>query len=538
MPGSGGASRRQTVAIWIAAAAVAFFLAELALRFGDVVDGIYMNSDFASTPVIAELLGGKGAGDVTLGNYPWLEPLYVLRLTRWLPDHRELWSLLPFAGYVLTVGLFAWTLRRAVSARAAVVAALALAAPAPLVLGLLGAPANRLPTLAHAILLAAFLIGVPALASWPRWGRALWAAGLALSLAPGFASDPLLLVWGILPFLTAVAVGRHLDLVPRRDALLAAGSCLGGVLIGVLAAVLAAAAGVHRADFPIGLARPGDWAGNAWDAMVSAQQFLHGEFVLDGLGDPLAVAVSATAALATVGFPLLCVAVFYRLRGMLGDDERTAGQRLLLAFWAISLAGALGALLLTDVAAGVSSVRYLLVVWPAALALALIAWGARSYAAIAGLAVACAAIGIVQFERGHYDSQGPPLEPEEIAGVERFVAAHGLDHGYAGYWDAAALTYHSDFEAKTYPVVPCGPAPDGLCQFNLHTMDSWYEPKPGARTFFVEGTRDVPQNPGPPPARWGRPFAVETAGRLRLYAYDFDIASVLEGGRPAAHRVR
>src|SRR4051812_37948658 len=175
MPRPGGVGRWETAATWTAIAAVGAFLFILALRFGDVVDGIYRDSDYASTPVIAQLFGNKGSGAVTLGNYPWIESLYVLRLTRWLPDHRGVWNGLPFAGYVCTVLIFAWTLRRTVSSRAALVGALAVACPAPLVVGLLGAPANRLPTLAHAVLLAAFLITLPTLASRPWWVRGVWA---------------------------------------------------------------------------------------------------------------------------------------------------------------------------------------------------------------------------------------------------------------------------------------------------------------------------------------------------------------------------
>ena len=396
-------------------------------------------------------------------------------------------------------------------------------------MGLVGAPANRLPTLAHAVLLAAFLVSAPAFEPRPRWTRGMWAAALAVSLAPGVASDPLLLIWGVAPMLAALAAGWRLGLLAPGQARLAAAATAMGTLGGWALDALASAHGIHKASFPIHLVPLGDWPSNAWDALRSIAQFLHGEFVLDALGEPLALAESAMAFVAVATVALLLLAAITRARPLLTDIERPGTQRLLLAFSVTSLASVLAAVIVTDVAAGLSTVRYLLVAWPALLALALILWPRGALAPVALLAAACAVIGVVQLHRGHYDNQGLAPSDEEIAGIERFVSEQGLDHGYAGYWDAAPITYLSDFRALTYPVGVCtGGA--GLCEFSLHTMDSWYEPKPGVRTFFVHDTRDIPVNPGPPPSRWGRPLAEAADGHLRLYAYAYDIASVLPAG--------
>jgi hypothetical protein len=529
MPRWGGAGGWGTAAFWIATGAVVAFIVVFALNLDVIVPGIYRDADYASTPVIAQLFGERGSGDVTLGNYPWLESLYVLRFTRWLPDHRQAWEALPFIGYALTILVFAWTLLRSVSARAAAVGALALACPAPLVLGLLGAPANRLPTLAHAVLLAAFLITLPGLGGRSARLLWLWAAALAISLAPGVASDPLLVLWGVLPFVAAIAAGRWIGAFDRWEALLGSAAGIAGALAGPVVVVIAAHHGIHKAPFPIHLTPPGDWPSHAWDVLRSVAQFLHGQFMLDLADDDwLAAAVSAMAAIATFGFPLLCLAVLFRLRGVVVESERPAAQKLLLVFWSTAVVGTVAAVVITDIAVGISTVRYLLIAWPAALALAMISWPRSSPAIVAVLAAACAAIGIVQLDRGQYDNQGIGPSDEEIAGLERFVERNGLDHGYAGYWDAAPVTYLSDFRARTYPLAACGPPARGFCKFNLHTMDSWYQPKPGTRTFFVYDMRDLPVNPGPPPRRWGRPLARARDGSLRLYAYPYDIAAVLK----------
>jgi hypothetical protein len=81
MPRRGPAAPWTAAAISIAIVAAGAFIVAFAMRAGDVVNGIYRNADYAATPVIAELFGKRGSGDITLGNYPWLESLYVLRLT-------------------------------------------------------------------------------------------------------------------------------------------------------------------------------------------------------------------------------------------------------------------------------------------------------------------------------------------------------------------------------------------------------------------------------------------------------------------------
>jgi hypothetical protein len=538
MPRRGPAGPWAAVAIGLAIVAAGSFLIALALRGGEVIDGIYRNADYASTPVIAELFGERGAGDVTLGNYPWLESLYVLRLTSWLPDHIGVWESLPFIGFAATILAFAWTLRATVSAGAALVGALALACPSPLVMGLIGAPANRLPTLAHAVLLTLFLATLPGLASRGSAARGAWGAALAISLAPGVASDPLLLIWGVVPMLLALAVGWRLGLVAREGAALGGAATVAGALGGWLLTAVAASRGLHTAEFPIHLSPPGDWPSNAWDVLRSIAQLFHGQFVHGGFDGPLAAAETAMAVLATAGAPLIAIVLLLRLRPSLADPGRPPDQRLLLVFWAASLIGVVAAVLLTDVAAGLGAVRYLLVCWPALIAIPALLWGNRAIPPLALIATACATIGIVQLDRGHYDNQGLAPSDSEIAALERFVERHHLDHGYAGYWDAAPITYLTDFEALTYPVGRCGPLGRDFCQFSLHTIDSWYRPVPGARTFFVYDTRDIPVNPGAPPPRWGRPLAVVADGDLRLFAYDYDLASVLAAGRRPPAGVR
>ena len=80
---------------WIAAGAAGVFIVWFAVRLGDVTAQMYANSDISSAPVMAQLLSDKGSGYVVLGFYPWLESLFALDLTRWVPDHVAFWKAAP-----------------------------------------------------------------------------------------------------------------------------------------------------------------------------------------------------------------------------------------------------------------------------------------------------------------------------------------------------------------------------------------------------------------------------------------------------------
>src|SRR5436190_18316000 len=91
--------------IFAAPIAAGLFLIIGAFKVGDLTRGIYLEPDHASTPVIAQLFGSRGPGQVTLGNYPWLESLFLERWTRSLPDHRTAWEVWPYLLYFASAAL-------------------------------------------------------------------------------------------------------------------------------------------------------------------------------------------------------------------------------------------------------------------------------------------------------------------------------------------------------------------------------------------------------------------------------------------------
>ena len=109
--------------------------------------------------------------------------------------------------------------------------------------------------------------------------------------------------------------------------------------------------------------------------------------------------------------------------------------------------------------------------------------------------------------------------------LEELVERERLDHGYAGYWDAAPLTWQTKARVRVYPVWPCPQDPGTYCPFFVHRISSWYDPKPGVRTFVVVD-RTQPHVHRPDPA-FGRSARIEKIGQLEVHVYDYDIASRL-----------
>jgi hypothetical protein len=526
---------------WIAAGAVGVFLVWSAIRIDGITDQMYANSDIASAPVMAQLLPDKGSGYLVLGYYPWLESLFALDLTRWAPSHVSFWKAAPFFVYGATVALTGWTVWRTVSRKTGVLVALAMAAPAPLVIYMLGAPDQRLPALVHAVLLAAFLITAPSLARWSWLGRMAWAAALAVTLAPGVASDPLIVLGAALPFLAAVAVGWWLRLVPRDVALVAGAAGVAGSLGGW---GLERLAEHHRFVYHepgFGLAVPDAALSNAWLLLKVVALFAHGTFVTAPPPvEPVDLVRIAVAVVAIAAVLFLLLALARAARPFVMDPVRPAASRLLAIYWAISLILIAGAFVFTNVPVGLNSVRYVTTIWPALLTLAALVYARRAHLSLAVVAVAAALIGCAELERGLYT---PPVVVQpteaEVSELERVAAANDLDHGYASYWDAMPITLESDFEVRAYPIQPCGPA-DGYCPFNVHTIESWYTPKPGSRSFYVVGDQSLEPPLAPPPASWGRPMKTIRIGHLTVYLFDYDIASRLlpfePGGLSAPER--
>lgn len=166
---------------------------------------------------------------------------------------------------------------------------------------------------------------------------------------------------------------------------------------------------------------------------------------------------------------------------------------------------------------------------PYAMALAsaaLVAWGSwrvagRWAAAISGTLMICAAPHALHLLGRDAIAESAKLPSYRLANeVEQIARNDHLTVGYAGYWDAAPITWASHMSVKVYPVEDCQV---GLCRFDLHQISSWYRPRAGASSFLLAD----PSQPieASPPADLGAPSAVLHVGPATMYVYPYDIAS-------------
>jgi hypothetical protein len=373
---------------------------------------------------------------------------------------------------------------------------------------------------------------------WPT--RAAWGAALALTLAPGVASDPLIVLSGTVPFLAAVSIGWRLRLLGAEVAAIAGGACLVGAIGGWVLERLAEHHRIVYAQPGWGLASVGKALSNAWLLLKEVALLAHGWFERTPPPvDAFDVARIAVGVAAIAAVTLLLVVLVRVGRRFLVDAARPAASRLLGIYWAVSLLTVSAAFIFTTAPGGISTVRYVFTFWPALLTLVALVYGRRAHLWLASLATVTALIGCWELQRGLYT---PPIvlqpTPAEVAQLERIAGSNRLDHGYAGYWDAAPITLESDFKLHTYPIEPCGAG--GYCPFHLHVIESWYRPRQGVRTFYVVGDQSLMPPLAPPPAAWGSPMKIIRVGHLTVYLFEYDIASRLfpfkAGGLSAPER--
>ena len=107
---------------------------------------------------------------------------------------------------------------------------------------------------------------------------------------------------------------------------------------------------------------------------------------------------------------------------------------------------------------------------------------------------------------------------QDAAAITQFANDHGATTGYAGYWDAAAITWHSRFELRLYPIQECPPPLVGgrNCPFTLHVISSWYDTIPEPTVLVIDTLQ--PLQPVVDPG-YGPPTATAQFGRYTVRVY-------------------
>jgi len=247
------------------------------------------------------------------------------------------------------------------------------------------------------------------------------------------------------------------------------------------------------------------------------------------------VALAAVCAAVSIAAVVLVPWLAWRgLRGPISSRNDRA-RRAFFAFWCSSAILLSLAFVFSDAPVDIHADRYLVgllyataAVVPAAAALAPASGAGRGRAAAIVLAGTCVfALGaIVSMARG-VSSEGTefhtPVSTKVANQIARIAGREHLSVGYAGYWDAAPVTWATGFRVKVYPVAVCDQNAR-LCRFDLHFISSWYSPRPGTGSFLLTDDRSNESVTAPAPGL-GRPTAVYRVGPIKMYTYPYDLAA-------------
>jgi hypothetical protein len=470
--------------LWIPALAGPLALIAVLWQFDRFVSAVHWHSDAVATALIAEDLANGIGGHSVLGDVSSLSTLLAFVWTAWLPAHRLLWGAMPYALTLVGVALLAlvsyWLAGRWA---AAITASLALAVTADVLFTQI-APAFRATTWFSLALLLLFVV---VLARGGVRRPALIAAAVGTGLVTGVnaASDPLLVLIGVIPFAIAL-IPVAIRSTQRRSLTVP----LVAFVLGAVAAVTASLATMHLLDLSTHRAGSAYLARARGDLVVThVEQYWDNLLALAGTTDgtgmvrwwavPAAVALIATL----VTIPVMAV----RSARMDGVHPATTA---FLTFWSAAVVLLTVGFIVSGTPNGLGGVatdRYLvpLVIAVASVLPVLTASPIRARVVGAIGAAVLVTPGLVTLATADMAvrREAQP-QAREATAISTWLKERGAQAGYSDYFTALALTYNTSLSVRT--IEACKqPSVQVLCRGVINTRDAWYAPDQRRRTFII-----------------------------------------------------
>lgn len=552
--------------IWAPLAFGVAYLIAVLTHFTSMVAAAYLNGDAASAPVIGELFGGSPAHrEVVLGKMAWFSTLLFELGTRWLPAHRQIWEATPYIVALLSVALLAWGAWEVAGRWAATITGVIALCASPATLSWLLSFNDHSPDWFCDVLLAAFLV---ILGRRKTGVRPLIAVAAAVGVIVGvnLASDPLVAIGGVAPFVLAVAVAWGRPSVRRRRRALL---LVGGALVAMVATDELTRLFMHHENVVASTAQNNNMLASM-EQIPSSFRFWWQSIAVLGDGNFFGQTAGFTSVLEVICALLAVVAVvivaprvawhevtgaFKRpslraaeeecaspaqgeygsvgagglsLPGSNGAQIGDEGRLSWCVFWGSSLVSLSLAFLVSSVSVEIYDDRYLVgLVYAAAalLPLSITRNAAHKTVVVVGTCM-FAFTGIVGIVEGHASENQAHWPEGYLDGrVAAIARKEHLKIGYAGYWDAAAITWGTHMAVNVFPIQPCASS-KLYCPFYEHYISSWYTPRPDTRTFLISDPIVALYTPYIP--QLGKPSAVYSIGQLTMYVFPYDIASRME----------
>jgi hypothetical protein len=386
--------------------------------------------------------------------------------------------------------------------------------------------------LTHGALIAATVVF---LAGRALRGRLSWSllagVGIALTILNAVGATDPLFEFVFLPSLAvagAVAWWRHPGYAQRQLAVFCVVVCGASIVGAQLLDDLMRSEHVIASAFPISFLGSTAIFSKLETTIVAFAGLGGGEF----FGRPAAgtsLLVFVLAVLAIVGL-LAVLGLVWRYAKSLeqrGSSTMTSPQDIYVAFWIGVLVLSLAAYVFTSI--GVEGAnRFLPGAYAGTAALLPVLLAARQRVLrrallVGGVALFAILIATSHLIEGPVTGNGPSRS--EAYQMLDFVRAEHADHGYAAYEIAPVATTQTHAALKVYAAFACNGTlfPGGLSE-----ISTWYQPKPGTRSFIITQA-GTPLASNPPVL--GTPLATASYGPYTVYVYGHDIATNL-GGRP------
>jgi hypothetical protein len=507
------AARTTLILRWLPALAGAAYVLTVVARGTRLVEDNDWDTDVSAPFALAERL--RGSGPVHIPHYGEWTTFWWLLATRWLPWHAVIWDASGYVLAVATAALLAWTTARVAGRWAGVTAGAAALLVGPFALRALLSLASHVTNPVGAVVLGAGVVLLPRTRSW------LLVVLLGLVAGTNAASDGLLWIVGVFPFVVATAI--YARTTRRRDfAVRAAATVAVTIVSAVVTTIVMRSLDFHVIGLDVGLASARDLPSNVRHLLRMIGLLGGANYALAGPypREPLRILL-ALLWLAGIASPVVAAVKLRRA---------DAALRAYAWFWAAAVLSLCVVFVVTPNAAdlGPKSANYLLTLAPAAGAgVALLARRAASPQLLVALAVAAvAAVNIGSIVGGRAEITDLPAIEAQWQNVERIARQEGATRGYAGYWDAQNLSWQTHMHLHVAPVVNCGQT---LCPYNFFTVQSWYDQKGGPTFLLIDPTNAVVHAP----SFVSNAASKHRLGTLDLYVFRYDIARHIKGMAPS-----
>ncbi len=498
------------------------FVVVLLLQWASITTTLYWDADAAAAPLIAEQIGRAGTGVITIAHFGWFSMLWLMAGTSALPGHRDLWQVLPYALVVASLSALAFAVRRVRGAWAGAIFLAASVAVGPLALRSLMTPNYHTSTLINVALLGAFL---PLISSGAFGQARRIAVVLPIALLTGLdvASDPLLWVVGVVPFVLALAYGAVRFRNVTAPLLIAAVATIGTIaVVANFVRETMAARDVSIISQPLAITSLSQLPGNL--------QTLVEEIVLvfgaDLFGTGLEGSVLRNVVLATLVLVTLAVLAWLFERELWAErvPRRGPAEEVLVVYALGTVLAISGAFALSSVGEtnrGIGGGNYFLALVVAIPLLAtLIPHSLADRALIGFLLATVMAFNAFGVESGYASARAGSIEtyaPQILSTLQR----EHVRYGYASYWDALPMTLYSNGSLQVAPVSQCEPPKMTLCAYPLNSAAGWYRAHPGLSSFVIVDPETIFVTVGPPGAGPWRETI--TFGPIELFISSSDV---------------